>query len=76
MTALSDNENEVQNPNSLTFLDDDSDADDESDGGCELTVKFADDYADMLSPLPFLLLFNKAKKTPALAGLNIADDFP
>lgn len=57
---FSGDESQVQNSGSLTFLDNDSDADDESDGGCELTDNFDDDYADMLSPLPLSLVSNKA----------------
>lgn len=59
--SFSGDESEVRNPVSLTFLDEDSDADDESNGGCELTDRFDDDYTDMLSPLPFSLVSNKAK---------------
>lgn len=44
-----DYESELGNPNDLNFLDDDSDADDESDGGCDLPDESDDEFANMFS---------------------------
>lgn len=55
-SSYSDLESEVRNPNNLTFLDDDSDADDDLDGGCELPDKFDEGYASTFSPLIFPLV--------------------
>lgn len=53
-------ESEVEDPNSLTFLVDDSDADDESDGGCDLPDKFDKEYVDMFSHVISPLVSSKA----------------
>jgi hypothetical protein len=55
-----DYESEVEDPNSLTFLDDDSDADDKSDNGCDLPDKFDEEYVDMFSHLISSLVSNTA----------------
>lgn len=53
-----DYKNEVEDPNALTFLDDDSNADDESDGGCDLPDKFDEEYANMFLYLNSPLVSN------------------
>jgi hypothetical protein len=50
----------VEDPDSLTFLDDDSDADDESDAGCDLPDKFEDEHVDIFSRFISPLVFNTA----------------
>lgn len=51
-------ESEVRNPNDLNFLDDDSDTDDESDGGCDLLDESDDDFVKVFSPFISTLVSN------------------
>lgn len=58
-----DYKSEVEDPNVLTFLDDDSNEDDESDGGCDLPDKFDEEYANMFSHLISPLVSNNFDNT-------------
>ncbi|KAF3385057.1 hypothetical protein F1880_002394 [Penicillium rolfsii] len=55
-----DSDSEAEDSNTLSFLDDNSDGDDESDGGCDLPDKFEKECVAKLSPLISSPVFNTA----------------